>query len=259
MPYKYIAPRTAESFNCPHCGALAHQKWFKAYGRAYEMDEFPWWEPRDNIEGVINANRELSKEDKQDRIEFFKKLKSRQPFFDRTDESHAGRLMNVDFSLCYSCKGICVWVGCKVVYPDFIHEVEANEDLPEDIKVDFREAQRISKMSPRGSAALLRLCIQKLCKHLGEKGRNINDDIASLVQKGLDIKIQKALDVVRVIGNEAVHPGQIDLRDDVETANQLFTLVNVIADSLITQPRVIDRLFAEIPQSKRVEIAKRDS
>jgi hypothetical protein len=39
-----------------------------------------------------------------------------------------------------------------------------NNDLPEDIKNDYIEARDILNKSPRGSSALLRLAIQKLCK-----------------------------------------------------------------------------------------------
>ena len=42
--------------------------------------------------------------------------------------------------------------------------------------------------------------------------------------------------------NEAVHHGEMDLRDDVETASQLFVLVNAIADQMITQPKLRDWL-----------------
>ncbi|WP_424033423.1 DUF4145 domain-containing protein [Methylocella sp.] len=49
--------------------------------------------------------------------------------------------------------------------------------------------------------------MQKLCVELGEKGKNIDDDIANLVKKGLSPELQQALDILRVIGNEAVHHG----------------------------------------------------
>ena len=105
----------------------------------------------------------------------------------------------------------------------------------------------------------MRLSIQKLCKELGEKGKNINDDIGELVKKGLPIKIQQALDYVRVIGNNSVHPGQIDLRDDKETAINLFILINLIAEVMITQPKEVDKLYNSLPQEQKDAIAKRDS
>ena len=78
----------------------------------------------------------------------------------------------------------------------------------------------------------MRLCVQRLCRHLGEKGENIDDDICALVKKGLNPLVQKSLDIVRVIGNEAVHPGVLDLKDDRDTALRLFELVNSIADRI---------------------------
>jgi hypothetical protein len=54
--------------------------------------------------------------------------------------------------------------------------------------------------------------------------------------------LQQALDIVRVIGNESFHPGQIDLRDNRETATKLFQLVNIIADAMISRPKQIAAL-----------------
>jgi hypothetical protein len=66
------------------------------------------------------------------------------------------------------------------------------------------------------------------------------------------------LDIVRVIGNESVHPGTIDLRDEPETAVQLAGLVNFIAEAMITQPKEIDKLYDSLPESKREAIDRRD-
>ena len=105
---------------------------------------------------------------------------------------------------------------------------------------------------------MLRLAIQTLCGHLGESGKNINSDIASLVKKGLSPVIQKSLDVVRVIGNEAVHPGTLDLKDDRDTASKLFRLVNLIAEQMISHPKHVHAMYEELPESKKNEIEKRD-
>jgi hypothetical protein len=132
-----------------------------------------------------------------------------------------------------------------------------NPDLSDDIQQDYQEARAIVGRSPRGAAALLRLCIQKICRQLGEPGKNINDDIGALVKKGLPRRIQQALDIVRVVGNDAVHPGQIDI-DNEETAKTLFRLVNVIADRMISEELQINEIYQLLPRDKLHQIEKRD-
>lgn len=147
----------------------------------------------------------------------------------------------------------------SMVYPNSSIAPMPSPDLPDDCKTDYLEAREILSRSPRGAAALLRLVLQKLCKHLGGKGKKIDDDIGWLVrEKNLSVKIQKALDIVRVIGNDAVHPGELDLNDAPETAIKLFKLINLIVDEMITQPKSIDALFEVLPENKRNAIEKRD-
>ncbi len=161
-------------------------------------------------------------------------------------------------SKCNSCGNPTIWLDGKMIFPLESTAELPNADLPEDVRQDYEEARAIAARSPRGSAALLRLGIQKLCRHLGEPGQNINSDIASLVSKGLPQRVQQALDSVRVIGNEAVHPGSIDLKDDLETVHRLFKLVNFIGHKMITEPKEIDQLYGSLPADKLAGIARRD-
>ncbi|MGZ3616467.1 MAG: DUF4145 domain-containing protein, partial [Ktedonobacteraceae bacterium] len=119
-------------------------------------------------------------------------------------------------------------------------------------------ARQVFPISPRSSAALLRLVIQKLCKYLGYPGKDINSDIGEMVSNGLDLIIQQAFDAVRVIGNESVHPGQIDLRDDKDTAYQLFNLINFIVQEMITKPSRVQEIYSKLPQEKLQQIEQRD-
>lgn len=164
------------------------------------------------------------------------------------------------FSICSHCRDFSFWFEERLVFPSETPAPHPNPDIPTEILDDYNEARQIVSRSPRGAAALLRLCVQKLNKHLGEKGDNINQDIASLVSKGLPAKVQQALDTVRVIGNNAVHPGQIDLKDDIDTAAALFGLVNIIAEVMISQPKHVDALYQNlVPKPQRDAIAKRDA
>lgn len=157
------------------------------------------------------------------------------------------------------CHKECLWVDGVMVMPDMEGIPYPNEDLAPEIQEDYMEARSILSRSPRGASALLRLALQKLCKQLGESGKDINSDIANLVRKGLRPSIQKSLDIVRVTGNESVHPGVLDMKDNREVALKLFELVNLIADVMISEPKRVDELYDKvIPEEKKKAIAGRD-
>lgn len=158
---------------------------------------------------------------------------------------------------CENCGCNCLWVGELYVFPDRGDAPRPNPDMPPEVHADYEEAARIYTKSPRGAAALLRLAIQKLMVHLGQPGKNINNDIASLVAAGLPPQIQQALDVVRVTGNSAVHPGQLDA-NDVHIAEQLFPLLNVIVEYRISLPARIQEMYDALPSGAKSAIEKRD-
>ncbi|WP_324695493.1 DUF4145 domain-containing protein [Novosphingobium sp. RL4] len=131
--------------------------------------------------------------------------------------------------------------------------------MPVEVLEDFEEARRIHALSPRGAAALLRLVVQKLCPILGSDKKDINPAIGELVEKGIITgALQQALDSVRVIGNEAVHPGELNLKDDAVTVHSLFKLINFIIEKAITEPKAIDAIYQSLPAGKLAGIAARD-
>lgn len=160
-------------------------------------------------------------------------------------------------SRCENCEKVCLWVLGEYIYPAKNSAPRPNPDMPADILADYKEAAAIYTQSPRGAAALLRLAIQKLMVYLGQPGKNINDDIAALVAQGLPKQIQQALDVVRITGNNAVHPGQLHA-DDVQVAQQLFPLVNLIAEYQISMPARVQELYDALPAGALAGIQRRD-
>lgn len=161
-------------------------------------------------------------------------------------------------SQCNHCSKVSFWHNGKLVYPNSSIAPLPNEDMPDDVKEDYLEARNIVNDSPRGACALLRLALQKLMPHLEELGKNLNEDIGNLVSKGISIEVQKALDSVRVIGNDAVHPGELDLKDDVPTAIVLFRLINYIVENQISSKKEIDEIYAFLPDTKLQGIENRD-
>lgn len=225
--------RTA--FGCPYCNTFAKQDWFFVAGSP-----------------VTNSSRTPDVDSKG---------KAHAPSLaEYRDETNAYHVFSVHVSRCHQCLRAAIWVGDQLAFPEpkFV-PIEPNPDLDEDIQRDFNEARDIALASPRGAAALLRLAVQKLCEQLGGSGGSINDDIAAMVAKGLNPMIKQALDAVRVIGNEQVHGGTLDLRDDIDTVVSLFHLVNLIATEMITRPKEVQAVYDKLPQDKRDAIEKRDA
>ena len=249
--------RTA--FECPHCDAYTTQYWYNLYAQQIDRKNKPPFIPNQIDIKNIKDDKDMPEKQKQSFLDLIQKIDSGLVFLQHQDGKYIyNDVQNLHISECYICQKFAIWVHNNLIYPERKQAEPPNDDLPQAITRDFEEARSIVQLSPRGAVALLRLCIQKLCAELGAKGNSIDENIASLVSKGLDPLIQQALDIVRVIGNEAVHPGVIDLKDDLDTAYELFGLVNAIADQMITHPKKIKALYEKLPEEKRKAIEKRD-
>lgn len=162
-------------------------------------------------------------------------------------------------SQCLKCDGQLLWWKGAIVAPSVTTAPSHHEDMPTDVAKTYEEARQIFEISPTASCALLRLALEKLTILLGYDKGSLDSRIGSMVGAGLSTNVQQALDVVRVIGNNAVHPGQIDLHDDRDTAAALFELINYIVERLITEPAKIGKLFSALPEKARKAIESRNA
>jgi hypothetical protein len=237
----------SKKFQCPHCKTIASQEWFDgniAYQEASNALNHLYLNYRGSVDNYSQIA--ISK--------FLKVIDSdfKKSFFYLVPE-------HFSLATCSACDHFTLWVRKKMTYPKITMVSPPNIDLNDDIKSLYNEASSILMDSPKGATALLRLALQKLLVQVGKNGKNINDDIKSLVAGGLSPKIQQALDLLRVVGNNAVHPGQINLDDNNEIAQKLFGILNFIADELISKPKELENLYSNlIPASTQEHIKKRD-
>lgn len=256
---KNVAPSVKETaFNCPSCGTFTTQHWKSAYLENRDKNSLPYILDERFKENIQN-DTELPEDQKRHWLNNIDKILAGKPALaSKRSDIYGHHLHNVFASKCYNCGDLALWLGSSLIYPQKNNAPPPNADLSEKVLKYYNEAASIIHLSPRGAAALLRLCIEELCGEIGDPDKKINTNIQELVKNGLDIRIQKALDAVRVIGNDAVHGGQIDLDDDVAIANSLFGLINLIADKMITEPKHIDEIYNQLPQDKLDGIENRD-
>lgn len=245
------------AFQCPHCHAHTQQTWWDLYAEPRLRDEPPGYPDRKTVEDVISGS---AADDRPEMEKYVAALFATdpQPYREKSTGYINYQVPNLFLSRCFVCKRSAVWLRGQLIFPVNSAPVEPNEDLPEEVRADFLEAAAIASASPRGAAALLRLSIEKLCLHLGKTG-GIDKMIGDLVADGLHMKVQQALDVVRVIGNESVHPGSIDVKDDPATVQSLFRLVNIIAETMITDHRKVAEMFNGLPPEKLAGIEQRNA
>jgi hypothetical protein len=230
----FMAPR----FNCPHCGALSHQDWA----------ELGW--PRDEDDTLLHVMGRLTKI--RDRIYG---------------------------SLCLSSERLAVWHRIEVpplfqgsrtprpmagtfhmIWPNSDGSVEPlPEEAPDIVRELWDEARQVAGLSPRSAAALLRLALQLLLDELRPGHKTIDAAIAAAYANNTPDGIVKAMDYVRVTGNQAVHDGQVQMNEDPDMLPSLFALLRYILDDKVVKEAKANRLHATLPADKLAGIEQRNA
>lgn len=164
-------------------------------------------------------------------------------------------------SLCHNCSNRSYWREGELIYPRESPAPRPNQDMPEDVKEHYNEARNVVSESPRAASALLRLAMEELAAQLNDNyDQKLYENIGDLLESGkIDSDIQKALDSVRVHGNDKVHAGEIKTNDDIQTSKKLFNLVNIIVETTISREKAIEEMYETIPENKQDGINQRDS
>lgn len=210
-----------KAFHCPRCYVYAKQEWF----------------------GTYTSRKVIAVPGSRNHIE----------------EHNLTEALYLEVSRCAHCHKYSIWLEEALLYPASIPVPQPHKDMPSEVSELYNESAQVLFISPRAAAALLRLALQKLLEKTGGKGKNINSDIEFLVRSGkVTTNTQRALDVLRVLGNNAVHPGEINLNEDPEHVKAMFAFMNYVVDGLISQEKQINKLFESLPDRQRNSIKKRD-
>lgn len=202
---------------CPHCGVRSQHKYLnKIYGR-YKFEVAP-----------------ISK-----------------PFNTSIQTRYNSNLQGFDAIQCVSCGNYSIYYQGKMIYPIDSNVSNPNDDMPENVKIVYYEAKTVLNISPKSACALLRLALEMLLNELDISGRTLNDKINNYCNDfDSNNRLIKAFHLIRIVGNEAVHPGVIDIDDNEDIARAMFEILNEIVDETITKKNKMDAIFEYLPEEK---------
>jgi hypothetical protein len=233
----------AEFFSCPHCNAVAHQDWYSLFLK-----------PENATEVVVLTLEALMLAKGSERDQFLQHLKDNVLAYEYQEHPRnlKVKLLNLHVSRCYNCKGFTVWVRDRLVFPvrgdepaeivvegefEEVEEHVEEDGEDEEVSEDFEEAAAILNKFPRGAAALTRVCIQNMMPLLEQTGKNLDENISSLVRKGLEVEIQQAMDVLQVVRKSPLQTTDFDLKEENETAKQFFnSLERILERRMLKKP-----------------------
>ena len=164
-------------------------------------------------------------------------------------------LSNFHAIQCQSCEAYSIFNDKEMIYPLNSDVPVPCEDMPNNIIEIYNEAKKVLVISPKSACALLRLALENLMDYLKVDGKNLKEKICKYCDEyHVDESLKKSFHILRIVGNEAVHPGTINIDDNEDIARSLFGILNYIVDETITRKNKIDKIFDDLPKNKTKDI-----
>ena len=136
-----------------------------------------------------------------------------------------------------------------MLYPKNSSAPPPQENMPEEVLALYKEAASIVSDSPSATCLLIRKALETLLLDhykLDPKKYNLDKMIKHLTddtEQAWSKKFKPHLESIRLIGNDAAHPREINRADNQETALALFDFLNRCVDHLISQPLADQKIF----------------
>lgn len=216
---------------CEYCGKETKSLWTLA-GFHSEQEAYYYLGIIDYENDIVyprkNMNRPLSfRHDYHDSIEY-------------SVSANANMYKNLFyFENCEICQETSIYnakTGEKI-HPKTTSIKKPNNDMPQNIKDLYIEASSVFELSPRSALAIIRLALDLLCIELGANNKDsLYNKVEWLYNENvINSEIKELAHGVRGLGNDAVHPRNIDDQIDKNDAELVFELLNIIVEEKITK------------------------
>lgn len=256
MQSDFVSPSvTLDGFNCSHCGAYAHQEWYRLCALSLGPNSVPVLPKLSSLAVYSPKPRKVDSRISQMGPVEAHHLRTLPTLRISPDQVTNRELMNAWISECAKCREVTFWISRHQIWPITGAAPAPHPDMPNSVREGYDEARSIMDRSPRAAAALLRLAVENLCDDQGAKGKRLFDKIGDL---DLPDDVRDSLDTVRVIAGDGLHTGQIRHEDDRGTVSQLFELVNFIVHERISRPERLKKLRKGFSKGALDAIEKRD-
>lgn len=251
------------AFSCPYCLTKTTQYWFQLF--AVERDRSGLY-TAETWQMAIEEEEAAGRLDDKTRALFERWILEAKNRRLRILDGSAGENQAYGYevealrlSRCMECHEITIWLDQKMVWPDQQIDHRAHEMMPPTAREEFDEAAKVFRDSPRAGCALLRTCLEKICADRGHIKGTLFARAGSLVSEMSSLHGRQAVDIVRVFGNESIHPGKMEANDIAENAERMFDAINLIVEEVYDRPARFSQLFEKLSPSQRREIERRDS